>query len=116
MGAYEFFVGAPHPADWHDGTDNTIDLTELLRVIQLYKADGYHCAVEGDASEEGFMPGADAGRQGCTPHAIDYSPRDWQVGFGELLRVIQFYNAGSYHACVDGEDGFCTGPPTGYVE
>jgi len=27
----------------------------------------------------------------------------------ELLRVIQFYNAGAYHRCDHGEDGFCPG-------
>ncbi len=45
----------------------------------------------------------------CTCHSSDYAPRDWAISFTELLRVIQFYNAGAYHRCDYGEDGFCPG-------
>ncbi len=56
------------------------------------------------------MPGPQSGAPVCSPHSADYNPQDWQIGLSELLRVIQFYNSGGYHACVGGEDGFCPGP------
>jgi hypothetical protein len=32
----------------------------------------------------------------------------------ELLRLIQFYNAGGYYRCDEGaEDGYCVGEPEG---
>jgi hypothetical protein len=98
-----------HSADWHGGPDNRIDLTELLRVIQFYNSGGYHCAEAADpASDEGYLPGP-AGDTSCTPHDSDYNPQDWRIDLSELLRIIQFYNSGGYHACEDGEDGFCPG-------
>ena len=104
-----------HSADWHEGYDNQIDLTELLRVIQFFNSDGYHCAQEGDLSDEGFMPGP--GPALCQPHDADYfdGGSDWVINLSELLRIIQFYNLKGYHACPDAdpatEDGFCTGLP-----
>ncbi len=98
-----------HTADWHDGADNTIDVTELLRIIQFYNSGGYHCALPGDTSDEGFMPGVNQSAQSCAPHNGDYNPQDWTIGLSELLRVIQFYNSGGYYSCGGGEDGFCPG-------
>ncbi len=100
---------AAHSADWNGGSDFQIDLTELLRVVQLYNALGYHCAGVGDSTDEGYVPGFDGSAQGCAHHAADYNPTDWTIGLSELLRVIQFYNAGSLHPCpAEGtEDGFC---------
>lgn len=79
-----------------------IDLSELLRIIQFYNSNGYHCD---PAGEDGFGPGL--GAQNCTPHSSDYSPRDWRIGLSELLRFIQLYNSGGYTPCDTGEDGFC---------
>jgi len=45
----------------------------------------------------------------CAYHSSDYAPQDWAISITELLRVIQFYNAGAYHRCDHGEDGFCPG-------
>jgi hypothetical protein len=45
----------------------------------------------------------------CTYHSADYAPQDWVISITESLRVIQFYNAGAYHRCDYGEDGFCPG-------
>ena len=37
-----------------------------------------------------------------------------QISLSELLRLIQFFNSGGYHACPGEdpptEDGFCVGP------
>ena len=44
----------PHSSDYNP-QDWTINLSELLRLIQLYKAAGYTTCAEG---EDGFCPGA----------------------------------------------------------
>jgi len=104
-----------HSADQR--RNGIISLSDLLRVIQLYNVDGFHCASTPDKSEDGFILGADPSAQDCTPHSSDYNPQDWNIGLSELMRAVSFYNIGAYHACPDRatptEDGFCPGPPTG---
>ncbi len=95
------------PSARHSGDingDNTINLYELLRIIQFYNSNGFHCD---SAGEDGYSPGP--GPQECAPHSSDYAPRDWRLGLSELLRLIQFYNYGGYVSCDTGEDGFCPG-------
>ncbi len=100
--------GIFHTAD--QTMDNGISLSELLRVIQFFNSNGYHCE---NGTEDGYDP--DPGNQGCTPHDSDYNPQDWQVNLSELLRTIQFYNSGGYFYCPDAdpptEDSFCPGLP-----
>jgi hypothetical protein len=54
------------------------------------------------------------GNTACAPHASDYNPQDWLIALSELLRIIQFFNSGGYHACPAAipptEDGYCPGP------
>lgn len=93
-----------HSAD--SNGNNSISLTELLRVIQLYNFGAYSCQ---EGTEDGFVPGGN-GTFTCVPHSSDYNAFDWSIGFTELLRVIQLYNALAYHPCATvGEDGFCAG-------
>lgn len=97
------------PSDVHTAdqdANHQINLSELLRVIQFFNSDGYHCDAAG---EDGYAPGP--GDESCAPHASDYNPADWDIGLSELLRAIQFFNLGGYHACPgEGtEDGFCPG-------
>ena len=99
-----------HAADWHEGRDLRIDLSELLRVIQLYRFGEYSCAQQGDISDDGYMPGS--GNQECAPHTGDYAGQpDWSLNLNEILRIVQFYNGGGYRPCFDmsppTEDGFC---------
>ena len=94
-------VSTVHSADVDK--DYIMELSELLRVVQLYNSSGYHCDVAG---EDGFGPGA--GAQECARHSADYSEPYWALSLGELLRVIQLYNAGGYQPCAQSEDGFCT--------
>jgi hypothetical protein len=90
-----------HAAD--PSRDYDIDLSELLRGIQLYNALAYHCDT---AAEDGYAPGD--GAQDCAAHTLDYNPQDWRISMSELLRAIQFYNTpGGYAPCDTGEDGFC---------
>jgi hypothetical protein len=101
------------PGAVHDGdtvADGVISLNELLRVIQFFNSGGYSCA-DGQATEDGFVPGSTNPRT-CDTHDVD-SDGDWSISLVELLRFIQFYNSGGYHECPDEvpptEDGFCPG-------
>lgn len=96
--------GQHHSADTSE--DGRLSLGEALRVVQLYNAGIFSCLA---SSEDGYQPGG-AGLISCTPHATDYLPQDWRLNLSELLRVLQLYNAGHYHACPAGEDGYCYGP------
>jgi hypothetical protein len=102
---------AIHSADQDENW--RINLSELLRVIQLFNSGGFHCDAAG---EDGYAPGAGVD-QSCTPHSSDYNPQDWQVSLSELLRLIQFFNSASFSPCPNAapptEDGFCTGLPNG---
>ncbi len=86
--------------------DGLISLSELLRVIQFFNSEGFHCEA---GTEDGFAPGP--GDTACTAHSSDYNPHDWHIGLSELLRLIQFFNSGGYHYCPDDatEDGYCPG-------
>jgi hypothetical protein len=92
--------------------DGAVDLSELLRVIQLYNSLGYQCAANPGATEDGFMPGAGPNHL-CRPHNADYDGAgpDWKLSLTELLRVIQIYNVGAYSYCPGSgtEDGYCPG-------
>lgn len=46
-----------HHSDYQDGGDWTIQISELLRLIQLYNSPGYHAA---SGTEDGFAPDAAA--------------------------------------------------------
>lgn len=94
-----------HSADIN--LDFVINLSELLRVVQLFNSQGHHC---GDAnSEDGYVAGVDLTAQECPPHDSDFDPQDWRIFLSELLRLIQFYNAEAYTTCPAGEDGYCPG-------
>jgi subtilisin-like proprotein convertase family protein len=95
-----------HTAD-QDG-NGRINLTELLRVIQFFNIKGFQCVTPPAISEDGYLPGPGPDH-GCAAHHSDYNPQDWQINLTELLRLIQFFNTGGYHACPDEntEDGFC---------
>lgn len=91
-----------HSAD-RDCSDS-LSMSELLRVVQLYNASGLSCNA---ATEDGFAPGS--GAQTCAAHAADYNPQDWMIDLAELLRVIQLYHLGGFIPCsgAAAEDGFC---------
>ncbi len=46
---------------------------------------------------------------GPKPHSADYNA-DWRINLSELLRVVQFYNIGSFHCDASTEDGYAPGP------
>ncbi len=92
-------IDSPHSADM-DG-DGIITMSEVLRVIQLSSFDLYHCDA---TSEGGYTMGS--GFTNCEPHSSDFSPQNWNIGLGELLRLIQLYNAGGYLISTETEDGF----------
>lgn len=92
-----------HTADYYS-TDWSINLSEILRVIQIYNIDSYHCD---SAGEDGYNPGL--GEHNCSPHDSDFNPANWVINLSELLRLIQFYNIGCYHCDAAGEDGYNPG-------
>jgi hypothetical protein len=98
-------VGPVHRADLNGS--GAFELSETLRFIQAYNSQGYHCAANAGATEDGFDLGVDATQQACVPHAGDYDPQDWAINLSELLRLVQLYNADGYAPCPAGEDGFC---------
>jgi parallel beta-helix repeat protein len=92
-------TGPVHTADRNG--DRVINLSELLRVIQLFAQGGLRCSTTAeDGFDSGVLP------RDCTPHAADYNPQDWRIRLNELLRVIQLYNAERYVPSPGNEDGF----------
>lgn len=93
------------PAEYHSADFNqnyVIDLTELLRGIQLFNAGQLSCD---NTSEDGYAIGA--GPQDCSPHDSDYKDSaDWRISLTELLRLIQYFNVGGYAPSDTSEDGF----------
>lgn len=104
------FSGFSEPGHSADtSADNVIDLSELLRVVQLYNSGEFHCAGDPSATEDGYEPGP--GPAGCARHSSDFNgdTADWRIDLTELLRLIQLYNSGGYSFCPDAdtEDSFC---------
>jgi hypothetical protein len=89
-----------HDAD-SDG-NGKLELTEVLRVVQLHNAAVFHC--DGN-SEDGYALGG--GDRSCRHHSADFGPADWSLSLPEVMRVVQLYNAGEYSRCENGEDGYC---------
>jgi hypothetical protein len=96
-------VDNPHSADRN--ADGVVDLSEILRVVQLFNAEGYFCD---NGTEDDFAPGI-VETHDCLPHHSDFLSQDWVIDVNELLRAIQLFRAGQYIACLEGEDGFCAG-------
>jgi len=94
------FHSADYTEDWE------IDLSELLRVIEIYNSDtGYHCDLN---EKDGY--GLGNGDRNCQPHDLDYNSQNWKISLSELLRIIQIYNVNKgYHCDPNGEDGFSLG-------
>ena len=100
-----------HSADTNG--DFEINLSELLRVVQLFNSGEFHCQ---PGTEDGYAPGP--GDRTCDFHDSDFRDHNWRIDLSELLRLIQLYNADYYE--VDGsgesEDGFIPvflNPPEG---
>ena len=98
--------GPRHTADQND--NSILNLSELLRVIQFFNMGALRCQNEGQNTEDGYQPGIE-GPTGCGHHDSDYNPADWVIDLSELLRTIQFFNAGGYFPCPEQntEDGYC---------
>ena len=85
--------------------NRSIELSELLRVIQFFNGGGFHCD---PAQEDGYAPGPE-GDHTCAPHDADYLLRDWRINLTELLRLIQIHNVGAYCRAGNTEDGYLPG-------
>jgi formylglycine-generating enzyme required for sulfatase activity len=91
-----------HTADTDN--DGLLELGELLRVIQFFNSDGFHCE---PGTEDGFAVGV--GGQTCAIHDSDYNTQDWHVNVSELLRSVQFFNSSGYRTECGTEDDFAPG-------
>ncbi|KPA15371.1 hypothetical protein MHK_004422 [Candidatus Magnetomorum sp. HK-1] len=97
-----------HSADYNP-RDFQINLSEMLRMIQIYNLGGYHCDPE---KKDGYAPVFLENNENlnCQYHDADYSHEgkqaDYKIDLYELLRIIQFYNAGCIKTSEDSEDGF----------
>jgi hypothetical protein len=84
-----------------------LSISELLRAIQLYNYQEYHCD---GSTEDGYAPGP--GSRNCAPHSSDYlNGSDWKISTTEISRLIQLYNfdMGFYRIDLTTEDGFAPG-------
>jgi len=102
-GAEAKFIPLKHNSDADQ--DDKIDLTELLRVVQLFNAPSLRCLA---GTEDGYAPGY-GDTASCDPHVADYNKQNWKITLNELLRIIQLFAIGAYHPCDSGEDGYCAG-------
>lgn len=89
-----------HAADT-DGNAR-LDLSEVLRIIQLYNASVLHCD---GTTEDSYQVGP--GDQSCERHTADYQLPAFFISLSELLRQIQLFSLGTIQTCVESEDGFC---------
>jgi hypothetical protein len=86
------------------------DLSELLRVVQLYNAGAYTCSAE--PTEDGYQVGDDGIAIGvgvCVAHDIDFAGDLGVISLSELLRAIQLFNLSQNGVLVFtglGEDGW----------
>lgn len=104
---------ANHSAD-NDPPNWRFELSELLRVIQLFNVKAYH--PDTASSEDGFATGVGDTTKGCH-HDADYRSGtdglpDAKIDLSELLRVVQLYNVGGFRRAPVGtgtEDGFDVG-------
>ena len=85
-----------HAADVN--RDFRIQLSELLRVVQLFNVGGYHCL---PGSEDGY--GAGDGPRDCAHHTAD-TDAGWSIGLSEVLRVTQLHNASGYRYDAEAPD------------
>jgi len=88
--------------------DSILQLTELLRLIQLYNGGLYACAENAGATEDGYSLSATLDEPLCVLHSIDQNG-DKVITLSELLRGIQLFNLGGYTWCpgTGSEDDFC---------
>jgi len=102
------FVPKFHSADYSP-KDFKINLSELLRVIELYNL---KCYYYNENSDDGYSAGVDNQNTRIQHkfHDSDFPHEgiksDWKIDTYELMRIFQFYNAGYYKVDKNGEDGF----------
>jgi len=94
-----------HSADYA-APKQRLGLSEVLRVVQIFRCGSYGPGPEG-ATEDGFIPMHAIGKGPADGHhSADYNPADWVLSLGELLRVVQLYNAEGYLHDSSQPDGF----------
>lgn len=83
--------GTPHSADWRGGPDWKISIEELMDVIQLFNAGGYHTTLPEDTIDYGgFSPGAPSDISGIRAFAIYDVPAINKNYYNNLVDKVQF--------------------------
>jgi len=95
-----------HSGDYNP-PDLKININEMLRLIQLHNADGYHCD---SSTEDGYALEKSDALNACPFHSSDFAHdnliSDWAIDDFELNRFIDFYNADAYVPDKHSIDGF----------
>ena len=95
-----------HSGDYNP-PDLSMNISEMLRLVQLYNAGGYHCD---RSSEDGYAPEKSDTLNTCPFHSSDFAHDDimpdWVIDDIELSRFIQLYNAECYVPDKNSIDGF----------
>ena len=97
-------AGDYNPCDWQIG------LSELLRLVLFFNAKCYYAD---PGTEDGYAPGPAPCESEGEPqegevaafHSADLD-NDAAIDTSELLRIVQFFNAGGFHCQADSEDGY----------
>jgi len=96
-----------HSADYNP-KDLKFNLSELLRVAQLYNNNGNTCGNSG--IEDGYSVDLNGHTTECDYHSSDFAHKgkqpDWIIDSCELSRMKQLHNAGCYKMSDTEEDGF----------
>lgn len=79
-------------------------------MVQFFNLEGYSCATPPASTPDGYSAGV-SNEHSCGHHDSDYQSADFRISLQELLRLIQFFNLGSYYWCPEMGtlDGFCAG-------
>jgi hypothetical protein len=95
-----------HSGDYNP-SDLKITMNEMLRLIQLFNAGGYHCDSK---SEDGYAPEKMETLTTCPFHSSDFAhdgiESDWIIDNIELNRFFQLYNSDGYVPDQNSIDGF----------
>ena len=79
------------------------DRMEIIEIPGYTEEEKLHIA-------EDYLVKRQLKENGLLRKQTDFDPRNWRFELSELLRLIQFYNAGGYHEDPSGEDGYAPGP------
>ena len=95
-------------SDPNEGGNWKIDISEILRIIQLFNRNKFYKPEVG--TQDGFAPAEEAPNLTSGFHDADSDPnegRNWKIDISEILRIIQLFNKNKFYDCAPNtQDGF----------